>query len=575
MNKSGSKLNYLVDLENNKKNFKDEFIAVFSKKNLVIIIKGLIYMILMHILNIIVFYKIIFSDFLILNLGYKKIDVVSTFDSYWTGYIKIYYIVYTIFLIIIYVKYITKSKNKIRSKNKKEDLIINDISKIYLGSTIQKSKVYIDKEELYKNVLITGSIGTGKTSGAINTFCKYMVQNNIPGIVIDIKGNYVSKVKSFLNNNNVEIVVVGDESTCGYNPIRRDINSMEMANRLRKVIELISISNTSDSYWLDKVENVLFNVLLLIKHCHLNIDLQEIHRCITDDEYLNRNLDKLKDIVVDNINNDKTVHEINNLLLFFRNEYFKLDIRTTSIIKSEITRLTIPFVTEYDVCKKYGTESKDNTNLTFSNITPKIVIFSMNMSKNFLLTKILATFIKLDFQSEVLQKISNPIETFCICDEYQEFANKQDAHFLSLSREAKCMNIFSMQSYSSLNNTLKNEYASNVIIQNLVNKIWFRNDDNYTSQEIVKQIGQEKKQFKTSSISEGAEESKKSILSGFKNKKSNISKTISYAENNDNIVSSKVITQELEVLEALVLFGSNGKMNEIQRIKFEREEDNE
>ncbi len=37
-----------------------------------------------------------------------------------------------------------------------------------------------------------------------------------------------------------------------------------------------------------------------------------------------------------------------------------------------------------------------------------------------------------------------------ICDEYDKFASKTDCEFFSLSREAKCINIVSTQSYSSL-----------------------------------------------------------------------------------------------------------------------------
>ena len=111
-----------------------------------------------------------------------------------------------------------------------------------------------------------------------------------------------------------------------------------------------------------------------------------------------------------------------------------------------------------------------------------------------------------------------------------------------------------------------------------VNKIWFRNDDNYTIEEILKQIGQEKKLFKTSTISEGANETKKSIFSGFRNSKSNLSESISYAENNDYIFSANVISRELETFEALVLLGKNGKMNEVKRVKlkgrYENEKDN-
>ena len=58
-----------------------------------------------------------------------------------------------------------------------------------------------------------------------------------------------------------------------------------------------------------------------------------------------------------------------------------------------------------------------------------------------------------------------------ICDESAEDVHQTDADFFSLSREAKCINIVSTQSYSSLKNSLKDENAVKVIIQNLINKI--------------------------------------------------------------------------------------------------------
>lgn len=369
-----------------------------------------------------------------------------------------------------------------------------------------------------------------------------------------------------------ELVIISEESDVRYNPLKSNIRSLEMANRLRRVLELVSTSNSSDPYWLDKVENILFNLIVLKKYVSPEkLDLKEIHNLVTDNEYLIENINKLKSREIKQIENEKTAHEINNVIMFFSKEYFTLDSRVLSIIKSEITRLTIPFVTEYDICNKFATKHNDSINLNFNNSKHKIYILSINMSKNYLLSKMLATFIKLEFQSFVLENINNPTECFCICDEYQEFANVQDSHFLSLSREAKCMNIFSMQSYSSLINTLKNEQASKVIIQNLVNKIWFRNDDNYTVGEILKQIGREKKTLKTNTISEGANESKKSLIKGFKSSKSSISESISYVESKDYIYEESIVSRQLEVFEALVLLCENGKMNEIKRIKLIQE----
>ncbi len=575
MNASGSKLKYLISKNSDKEKFYIKLNKVFDIKNLKYFICLILFLLIMVLLNYLLFHNLLISNFIVINLGYKKIDIISAFKEYWVHFIKLYYFAYIIFLIILFKKFISKVILNMKIENSDTDNTClkneEDNDRVYVGKC-KNEDVYINKIELYKNLLITGSIGTGKTTGAINKFCRYMIKNNIPGLIVDIKGNYVDTVNNYLlNNEKYDVIIISEESKVSYNPIKNDIRSLEMANRLRRVIELISPSNSSDTYWLDKVENVLFNMIVLIKYYNSNrLDLNEIHKLVTDEEYLKEVINKVKTETVLYLKDKKSAHEINSVIMFFSKEYFNLDKRVESIIKSEITRLTIPVVTEYDICNKFGINQKDDVKICFNSKKTKLIILSINMSKNFLLAKILATFVKLEFQSTVLENITSPIETFCICDEYQEFANTQDSHFLSLSREAKCMNIYSMQSYSSLINTLKDEKASKVIIQNMVNKIWFRNDDNYTAEEIVKQIGKEKKIFKTTAISEGAAESKKSIFSGLKNKKSNVSETISYIENNDYIFNSNVITRELETFEALTLFGEDGKMSNVRKVKFKR-----
>lgn len=569
MKSLGTKLEYVL-------NSKDDFPKVsnkLNKENYKFNFKKILNLIITEVICIIVsclfFQNIIFSKFVVLDIGYKRIELVSTFENYWKFFIAIYYLLFILFVYIVFDK-VNKFKNSTR-KNKVEN-VIRDKDMVYIGKT-ENEEVFVKQDELYKNVLITGSIGTGKTKGAINKFTSYMIKKGISGLIIDIKGNYVETVDKYIKENtNYEYVVISDTTSVKYNPINSKVKSIEMANRLRRVLELISTSNSSDPYWLDKVENVFFNLILLIKYTDIQrLELREIHKLVTDDDYLKEKIAELKSKDILQMKEDKVAHEVENVLMFFDKEYFGLEKRIQTIIKSEITRLTIPFVTDYDMCQRYGINHRDSVKIDFNNTKSKLIVLSINMSKNFLISKILSTFVKLEFQSTVLENIQRPTETFCICDEYQEFANVQDSHFLSLSREAKCMNIYSMQSYTSLINILKNEHAAKVIIQNMVNKIWLRNDDNYTVDEVIKQIGKEKKVLKTSSVSEGAQETNKSIIKGFKTKKSNISESISYAESTDYILNAKLLSRDLETFEALVLFSKNGKMEELKRVKMKEE----
>ena len=116
----------------------------------------------------------------------------------------------------------------------------------------------------------------------------------------------------------------------------------------------------------------------------------------------------------------------------------------------------------------------------------------MNINEYKNLSKIIAAYLKLDFQTEVLRRLAtnstNIHPVAFISDEYSEYVSATDANFFSQSRESKCINIVSTQSYTSLLNALNNKYSVEVIVQNLVNKLWFRSDDMFTIEDAQKQL---------------------------------------------------------------------------------------
>ena len=190
----------------------------------------------------------------------------------------------------------------------------------------------------------------------------------------------------------------------------------------------------------------------------------------------------------------------------------------------------------------------------------KIVVLNMNIAEYKNLSKIIAAYLKLDFQSEVMYNLSHSQvkPSVFICDEYAEYITKTDADFFSLSREAKCINIVSTQSYSSLKNTLKDETSVKVIIQNLINKFWFRTDDIFTIEEAQKQLGKEEKQHISKSISENAKETKFSYITNSLNSKdSSITESLNTYTQKDFVYDTNFFTQELETFSALA-FLSDG-----------------
>ncbi|MBQ8042581.1 MAG: type IV secretion system DNA-binding domain-containing protein [Clostridia bacterium] len=491
----------------------------------------------------------------------SKINLRELMQGYEDKFKFVYHTSYAICILVLTNEYRDKLKafvignlNKLLGKEKAET---KEEVRGYIVARDENDECFsIEEETLYKNVLITGSIGSGKTSGAIARLTYDLIKSGKGGLILDVKGNFVDTVDEMCKRlgRTKDMCIISKNSSCYFELLDKNVSSLELANRLKQVITLLSTNNNSDSYWLDKVENVLMNMIILMKHIN-QLDLMTLHRLVSEDLFLKETLAKIKNSLKEKVPSDKMAFELAGAISFIENEYFKLDSRVNTIIKSEITRLTIPLVTDYDIYNQFCIQN-GKQKISFS--VNKIIVLSINIGENKALAKIIATFIKLAYQKHILSNISSSIPSFFIADEFQEFCNSDDAQFLSLSREAKCINIISTQSYSSLKNTLKDKNAANVIIQNLVNKIWFRNDDNYTISEAVKQLGKVNVTKENRTISESGQESKKNMLgTGFRNKKSSISKSLNYVLVKENEYDENFFSRELKTFEALTFISTN------------------
>lgn len=76
---------------------------------------------------------------------------------------------------------------------------------MFIGNNSETNlPVFISPKSLYQNILITGTIGTGKTSSAMYPFTKQLMKINqsdekekIGMLILDVKGNYHLKVLEF------------------------------------------------------------------------------------------------------------------------------------------------------------------------------------------------------------------------------------------------------------------------------------------------------------------------------------------------------------------------------------------
>jgi len=513
-------------------------------------------------------------------LLWKYIKIAFIFTYIFSNFIFSNFL-FNIFFIKIFSNIFQNYKNKINSKNKN----IKNISKLNLligEDYIKNEKIYIPESGLYQNFLITGTIGSGKTSSAMYPFTKQLLEYNskytedkIGMLILDVKGNYYNQVLKYAKLYDLEkdLIVIELNSNNFYNPLHKpNLKPIVLANRLKTILTLFS-ENNSESYWLDKAEQILSEAIKLCRLYNNNyVTFLELHKLITIPNYYKDKIEILKELFVSSKFSTKQIYELNECLDFFQKEFDNLDSRTKGILVSEITRITNTFISDYDVFSTFCPPKENLNFLGFSDVinSGKIVILNMNISEYNLLSKIIATYLKLDFQTEILSSLSkgSSKKTAFICDEYDKYCTKTDSEFFSLSREAKCINIISTQSYSSLKNTLKDESSVKVITQNLINKIWFRSDDIFTIEEAQKQLGKEEKQKISKSITESAKETNFNYISNsFNSINSNISESYNSYYQTDYIYDTNFFTRELETFTALTFLSDGNKIYEPKKLK--------
>lgn len=533
-----------------------------------------------------VFSKIMTSKEIIIKYAMHPFNLYEKNVELWNNIKLIFNISYIISSLIIsnflskFFKFNLKKKHK-KNKEKNEENL-----KIFIGKNIENlNNINIPERGLYQNILITGTIGSGKTSSAMYPITEQLIKykcndfsKKIGMLLLDVKGNYYNQVKKFAYQYDRidDIIVIEVGGTFKYNPLDKpELKASVLANRLRVILDLFS-GESSEAYWTDKSEQILTEC---IKFCRLYnqgyVNFEEIHKLITNQDYYNSKVDIVRNLFVNGKLSKEDCHNLASAMSFFQEEFFKLDQRTMSILKSQITRITGCFISDFQVSKTFNSRQIQNNSINLNEIinNGKIVVLNMNIAQYKNLSKIIAAYLKLDFQSEVLSRLAdkskNTERTVCfISDEYQEYITETDADFFAQSREAKCINIVATQSYTSLLKTLKNEAALKVIVQNLINKIWFRTDDIYTIEEAQKQIGKEEKQKISKSISENAKETKYSYISkAFKSKDSSLSESVSTSYEKDYIYDVHFFTQELQTFYAVVFLSDGNKILEPQKLE--------
>lgn len=532
------------------------------------------------------FYPILFEDTAIITFGELVFNIPANSYFLWKN-IKYIFVIFTFLSNLIICNILVSAIfNLIHpKKNKKITTIKNGDFSILLGQSYETGEnITIPEKGLYQNILVTGAIGSGKTSSAMYPITKQLInyqahssEKKLGMLILDVKGNYYYQVKQFAKqagrlNDIIPIQISGKYK---YNPLDKpNLKPTVLANRLKTILLLFS-PNNSESYWIDKAETALAEAIKLCRLYNNNyVTFSEIHNLITDTNYYTSKIHYLREQFLLNKFNKKQTYDLLSAIKFFEKEFNTLDSRTLNILRSEITRITNCFVSDCDITRTFCPAKKEINFYGFEDVinSGKIVVLKMNINEYKNLSKIIATYLKLDFQTDVLRRLSKPHNEIrpvaFVSDEYSEYVSATDANFFSQSRESKCINVVATQSYTSLLDALNNKYSVEVIVQNLVNKLWFRSDDVFTIEDAQKQLGKADKEKSSRTISENAKETSYNLFTrSLESKNSNISESINTYLQYDYIYDTNFFTQQLDTFDCLSFISNGNKILKPAKLK--------
>lgn len=265
-------------------------------------------------IGFILFKPIYSATSLIIPYSLNPYDVCLKYPIAWK-YLKLYFILFYFLSSIISSNSIFSLlfKNKPHKKDNISSSIVNPSDYknellLFVGNNESNNLIFIPEKSLYQNILITGTIGSGKTSSCMYPFSRQLIQygcndynKKIGMLILDVKGNFYKKIVEYADayNRAQDICVIELGGDIKYNPLDKpDLKPGVLANRLKTVLTLFS-KNNGDSYWLDKAEQVLSEC---IKLCRLYNDgyvtFLELHKLITIPDYYLDKLDIIKELFV-------------------------------------------------------------------------------------------------------------------------------------------------------------------------------------------------------------------------------------------------------------------------------------
>jgi type IV secretory pathway TraG/TraD family ATPase VirD4 len=353
-------------------------------------------------------------------------------------------------------------------------------------------------EDFYKNAVTFGMTGTGKTVCVLNALLDGLLGSSqageypCSGLILDPKGDFLDKIHTVCGKHGRtrDLLVLDPynlDRSVRWNPFDSDDDEVELSARFGAVAECVGVKSSGgeDAFWVTSAQKFVRYAISLLRLSDPDEppNFAEINSLAVSMKAVSERFDR--------IDNDDPRQD--QALSYFANEWFELADNTRSSILAYITNMVDPFLM-YPYDELFS--GRSTTRIADMLDRGQILYVHMPIADKELMSRVICTFVKLEYFREVLKRPKKKRTSFFFCDEFQQFfttmQGKGDADFFERSRQSRHANVIATQNLPGL---LKASHDKESVVKNLLGncavKIFLRNTDDQTNQYASELFGKE------------------------------------------------------------------------------------
>lgn len=377
-----------------------------------------------------------------------------------------------------------------------------------------------------KSFLITGTTGSGKSSGSAAYLGLSFLEADMGGIVLCAKTEEADYWESFLcvagGKKKDQIKRFSAESDYVFDPILYQSRQASSDDTMILVSLLISLSkiadrvngtggNSGDPFWENASRRLLSNVIELLKRGEEDVSFTNIDKMIRSALAYIAQAEKEGDQLVIQPKSIASFYtsaikkmaqtsltpskqrEAEKVMNYFKTDLGRMPENTRNSILETIYTIINPFLGGFLSEKFTGSVSEDimpETTYEKGNV----IILDFSIKDKFEAGAIAQGLYKKIFQRTIEQRDMrlNDRPVFVFCDEAQFFLDSSDYLFLTTARSKRCCSVYITQTISNFLSVMRERNSQSIVdslISNLVTKIIHAGTDRFTNDYFADLIG--------------------------------------------------------------------------------------